>query len=288
SKKYNSCQFRTFRIFKRHSCERKTEATRPGLPRRLSPSELLRELNCWWFPSIVENRRRSFLGPVESQHWDESRFGSGQPIRHFCFVRRLRLEIEVNRTVRVRYEFIARTERVTVNWIGNEKEVAVVHRQRPEAIYRRHLPLIKVHHVLLVSVILLAIGVFLRCRINRVLRTVCSQADRSHESSLDIVRTIHTHVLRQNDPTVHRDCGLFEVLHDFDLRKLRNCFYRFLVESPKFVWIETLAGDYADASHFGDRRSVLAARVLSHSPRVCRCNRFGREATLSRWAIYIR
>src|SRR5215471_12836259 len=176
-------------------CERKTEATRPGLPRRLSPSKLLRELNCWWFPSAIENGRWSFLGPVESQHWNESRF-----------VRRLRLEIEVNRTVRIRDEFIARTERVTVNWIGNEKEVGVVHRQRPEAIYRRRLPLIEVHHVLPVSVILLAIGVSLRCRINRVLRTVCSQADRSHESSLDIVRTIHAHVLRQNDPTVHRDC----------------------------------------------------------------------------------
>ena len=68
------------------------------------------------------------------------------------------LDGDIEPTVRIRFQVRAEAHRVTIDRIGNEKEVLIIHCQRPTP-HRRKLTFRKTHHVLIGPVLILAIGI---------------------------------------------------------------------------------------------------------------------------------
>src|SRR5580692_11185076 len=64
-------------------------------------SYLARLFDGWWSPRSIDDGWWSLLRPIEPQHWNEFGFGRRQPIGFFRLPRRVGLEIQVHRTVRV-------------------------------------------------------------------------------------------------------------------------------------------------------------------------------------------
>src|SRR5271168_1824925 len=89
-----------------------------------------------WRPGAVENRRWRLLRPVHPHHQNELGSRRGQPIClrsvRWLFVR----EVEIKRPVGIECRIIAQAHRELIERIWIEVVLAIVHRDRPEAIDR--------------------------------------------------------------------------------------------------------------------------------------------------------
>ena len=118
-------------------------------------------------------------------------FGAGSQFASFSGPGFSFCKIQVERAIGVILEVEPGTERVTVQRVVDKEIIAIVHRQRPEAIGWRRLALVEVHDVLLAAVVGLARRVFFGRWIDGILGSVGSQADGRNQGPLQIVGPVN-------------------------------------------------------------------------------------------------
>src|ERR1700730_13354175 len=112
------------------------------------------------FPRTVDDRGVVLVRPVEAQHQDKLSGRGRKPVALLVSARRLILNVKVCRSIRIGLQVLPSADRVPVDRIGDEEIVAVVHRDRPEAVCRWGLALRKMDNVFVGSVIRIAMSVF--------------------------------------------------------------------------------------------------------------------------------
>src|SRR5262249_20205698 len=100
---------------------------------------ILYALDCRRLPGAIEDRRFVLPGPVQAQHQNEAALGGGQPVGLLAGAGRLVLDGEVQGTIGVVLQVVARADGVLVEFVGDEEELGVVQGERPEAAHRRGL-----------------------------------------------------------------------------------------------------------------------------------------------------
>ena len=190
-------------------------------PRALST----RFLNRRRLPRSVEDGRAFLFWPVKAEHRDEATFGGGEPVGFFVAAGVVALQVEVDRAVFVFGELVAGAERVAVQRIIDEEHLFVVHREGPEAVDGRELATAKVHDVLFVAHVGLAIGGGFGGGIDGVFRAVCAEADRGDEGALQVVGAVEAGFGGEG-PAVYLAAGFFEMAHDFFEAEFRDVLQR--------------------------------------------------------------
>src|SRR4249920_734281 len=102
----------------------------------LSPS--LARLGYWRYgPTPIEDRWVVFVRPVHAQHQIEFAVWSRQPVRFLLCARRVFLDIDIDRSVRVRLQVLPRADRIAIDRVCDKEILLVVHCYRPEAFHGR-------------------------------------------------------------------------------------------------------------------------------------------------------
>ena len=98
-------------------------------------------------PGPIEDRRLVLVRPVETQHQVEFAFRRRQPVGFLVGTGALVLDGNHQRTVRLEFWVGAQAHRIAVDRIGDEEHLLVIHRERPESLDRRKLPLLEAKRV---------------------------------------------------------------------------------------------------------------------------------------------
>src|SRR6185437_9830626 len=121
-------------------------------------------------PRAVDDRRVCLLRPVHAQHEDKIAGRGWKPVGFLVFTRRVLLNVEIGRAVRIFLQALTRAYRVSVERIVHKEVAAVVHGERPEAFGGRQVALGEPHHIFICAIVFVTLGIFLRSRIDRILR----------------------------------------------------------------------------------------------------------------------
>ncbi|MNS88432.1 hypothetical protein D3C72_1224080 [compost metagenome] len=124
------------------------------------------------FPASVGGSR---LWPIESCYEVKFIFGSRQPIVLSAFAWIACLDIDIQRSIFIIFQFIAVTDRKTIDWVFDEELIFVVHGDGPKAFDGWFLVFGEMNHIVVTAVESFTACINCRARIDGVGIKICTQ-----------------------------------------------------------------------------------------------------------------